>query len=192
MEKAGMQVAYFELYCNMPALQLMQMYPQKKECYFPSEIPLQRPPPSPLALPLSPWQSISADKNPASPASFFPLMDFCVASPLGKLAQLLHMHVRVRKREMKKTFLGQRDICGCLTRPSKPSHLRLVLFLLFSQDWKNNETRRKPLNWVAASPSLGCNLYACVLRAAAAENELFGACSGMNMYEKEDETKLPQ
>lgn len=31
MEKADMQVAYLELYCNMPALQLMQMHPPQKK-----------------------------------------------------------------------------------------------------------------------------------------------------------------
>lgn len=140
MEKAGMQVAYLELYCNMPALQLMQIHPpqKKKRVLFPWEILLQRPPPSPPTLPLSPWQSISADKNPASPASFFPLMDFSVASPFGGgggETGTASARACVCARERKKTFLGWCDI-----RVASCDPLRLVPFQLFRQDRRNDET----------------------------------------------------
>lgn len=141
MEKAGMQVAYLELYCNMPALQLMQIHPPQKKTknrvLFPWEILLQRPPPSPPALPLSPWQSISADKNPASPASFFPLMDFCVASLFGGgLAQPQILRVRACARERGR----RRFLDGVIFAVASCDPLRLVPFRLFRQERRTDET----------------------------------------------------
>lgn len=107
MGKAGMHVAHLELHCNAPALQLMQMHSsikkRKKEkkgvISLGDSVAETSPTPPPPALPLSPWQTNEADKNPASPASFFPLMDFCVASPWHSFCACVRPSERDRERQ---------------------------------------------------------------------------------------------
>lgn len=175
MEKAGMQVAYLELYCNMPALQLMQMHPPQKkkktECYFPGRFCCRdhRPP---LPLCIYPHGNPSAQIKTHhhqlhSSRSWISVLHHRSGGGTGTAPA----RACVCARERKKTFLGWCDIRGCLLRPSATGSVPTVS--------SGPEERRDKL-LASASLSLRCNLCE-----PFPKNQLFGACSGMNMYERQ-------
>lgn len=143
MEKAGMQVAYLELYCNMPALQLMQIHPPQKkkktECYFPGRFCCRdhRPP---LPLCLYPHGNPSAQIKTQhhqlhSSRSWISVLHHRSGGGTGTASARACARACVCARERKKKFLGWCDI-----RVASCDPLRLVPFRLFRQDRRNDET----------------------------------------------------